>query len=779
MGQSDGPPGGVQVQQRGIGAAELQAARTTWYEGENDYFDERDAAAALFDNVVAALQQLPLDQTGQLTQFKDDGSFVSPGEFPAHAVSWWVGGEPEDLMSVLEGGVSAAELDQFTQGPEGWTRLSRWDFQLNGGAGGFLDMEVVPGLGQRVIGSKVANAGRIDGRTVRMQANLLTTNDNAPRTFFTLPPWNSARFPESSQWRRPDLHPRAVHAGVGLESVVSNGQIVVAAGPPLASQPPLPPKNLGKVFQGNLANGYLIDALNAMSARPELVYNTFLRDDRDGAVLSNVALGLYQFRLYKHADWVSIAVDDYLPQSNDAAPMGCRGEYFPHFGWASLLEKAYAKLHSSWMATGRGGNIEEALEDFTGGIGNRFYVKDIAPDRLYAYLDFALPRSVLSAKLDAEQAARLRLKLDPEFSYTIVQTKSLGPSGSENFVCLYVNCPDNTVLAQITGLQDTEYLALDGYVWMEALLFHTCFKSIHECRLVNSELPFVWRPAWTGLVEAGPAAELTSAEVHKFLFPSPHSICYKNLPSPVPAIARPRMEEQIWCFPSEVSVVNWPVFRIEVLGGHVPCELYCSIGQSDKRLGGFLDDEEPHLPIFLKLFEEMGRNNSVSRTDAVDVTLAAVSGWGHTRDSTVAVKVNPTGQRDPEETAGRNTVLYVSVAVCGTDGAYEPAQRLIARFYSLGSSLHVEEISENVKRRRPQLVEIVADRRLSTIPWSFSGWTADISPRPFDEMEGQGRQLRHPAFECEMWQDATILKRKAAEDPRLKRERTLFGGGKK
>lgn len=57
--------------------------------------------------------------------------------------------------------------------------------------------------------------------------------------------------------------------------------------------------------------------------------------------------------------------------------------------WPSLIEKAYAKIHTlrfsssaiteddmgGWEAIGGGGKVEDALADLTGGVAGRFYTK--------------------------------------------------------------------------------------------------------------------------------------------------------------------------------------------------------------------------------------------------------------------------------------------------------------------------------------------------------------------------------------------------------------------
>ena len=61
--------------------------------------------------------------------------------------------------------------------------------------------------------------------------------------------------------------------------------------------------------------------------------------------------------------------------------------------WCSLMEKAYAKLFKSYVYL-KGGQIGEALTDFTGGIAENIDLKK-APDNLYRKLLKANARQFL------------------------------------------------------------------------------------------------------------------------------------------------------------------------------------------------------------------------------------------------------------------------------------------------------------------------------------------------------------------------------------------------
>ena len=63
--------------------------------------------------------------------------------------------------------------------------------------------------------------------------------------------------------------------------------------------------------------------------------------------------------------------------------------------WSALLEKAYAKFHGSYEAL-ESGLTSEAMEDFTGGITERYNLKD-SKDNLYSEMIKKMQRGSLMA----------------------------------------------------------------------------------------------------------------------------------------------------------------------------------------------------------------------------------------------------------------------------------------------------------------------------------------------------------------------------------------------
>merc|ERR1719253_2404524 len=94
--------------------------------------------------------------------------------------------------------------------------------------------------------------------------------------------------------------------------------------------------------------------------------------------------------------WVRVEIDDYVAprmtesdEGQDSKPSSCYSEHFPYVLWPSLVEKAYAKVHTvrppfgnsgGWQAIGGGGTVEEALADLTGGVAGRFSTRDASYD---------------------------------------------------------------------------------------------------------------------------------------------------------------------------------------------------------------------------------------------------------------------------------------------------------------------------------------------------------------------------------------------------------------
>lgn len=139
----------------------------------------------------------------------------------------------------------------------------------------------------------------------------------------------------------------------------------------------------GDVVQGALGDCYFLGALSAVAAshdvrrRSRLLQLVLPADGRSHEdPPEGGASGLYTFRFYVFGEWVQVTVDTLVPCGPDRRPVFARCRD-PRELWCIYLEKAYAKLHGSYLGI-EGGSLASALVDLTGGFAEEIDLRSPA-----------------------------------------------------------------------------------------------------------------------------------------------------------------------------------------------------------------------------------------------------------------------------------------------------------------------------------------------------------------------------------------------------------------
>ncbi|XP_062872593.1 calpain-2 catalytic subunit-like [Trichomycterus rosablanca] len=252
------------------------------------------------------------------------------------------------------------------------------------------------------------------------------------------------------------------------------------------------------VMQGELGDCWLMAAIASLTLNQGLLRRIIFPEQN---FTDNYA-GIFHFLLWQYGKWVHVVVDDLLPTRDGKllfVHSGNKSEF-----WTALLEKAYAKVNGSYEALS-GGWANEALTDFTGGIGERYTLSE-APSDLFTIMKKAVGRGYPLSTSISGQGAQDREKKTSEclvktHAYSVTGNEEVRDAGGMLHKLVRLRNPwgmfewngawsdKSKEWDQILPEQKSKlaYSADDGEFWMSYLDFIKHFSLLQICNLTPDD----------------------------------------------------------------------------------------------------------------------------------------------------------------------------------------------------------------------------------------------------------------------------------------------------
>jgi len=274
------------------------------------------------------------------------------------------------------------------------------------------------------------------------------------------------------------------------------------------------------VTQGQLGNCWFVAACSCLAIDKEIwtkVIPDHKEQEWDAEHPENYA-GIFHFRFWNEGEWTDVVIDDFLPVRGNQLVF-VHSKSTNEF-WSALLEKAYAKLYGCYEILD-GGELAEALEDFTGGIAEpldlvagKYSELDDERDKLFKVMkkernNRALLAAAIPAKSSSEmeQSTDIGLVIGHAYGITAVKRVALEGSGLFNFFnrdklsMVRLRNPwggsewkgafsDGSPEWNRIDQNEREKIGLtfeeDGEFWMTMEDFCKYFTNLSICRVVNT-----------------------------------------------------------------------------------------------------------------------------------------------------------------------------------------------------------------------------------------------------------------------------------------------------